>query len=329
MAQVSRKNAGGSTGVVAAVILHSSSFLLASSFLVAQDSRPLPDFAALSDAVRKNLAKSERLDDLYAFRERRTDLHTNPFGKIGTDGTRLSEVYPSSIPQLTYRRLIERNGVPIDAAQRAQQDREYKAKVADVQRRAAGQTDAERKRQQEEDAAARRRGQTRIDDVVDALQFKLEGRTMHHGVPALVVSFSPRPGARPTTREGRTAQKFSGTVWIHAGASEVMRVEAKAVDDLSFGLGIVARLGEGTTATFVRQPVDDGVWMPTELRLSGRGRAALVRRLVIDFSLEWFDYWRLPGPSPTPFLDYGEMPRANAKSQIPNPKLQSQTANAN
>jgi hypothetical protein len=53
----------------------------------------------------------------------------------------------------------------------------------------------------------------------------------------------------------------------------------------------------------VRKPIDDEVWMPTELRLKGEGRAALVRRLVIDYAVEWFDYRRLPGGSATPFLD--------------------------
>jgi hypothetical protein len=33
--------------------------------------------------------------------------------------------------------------------------------------------------------------------------------------------------------------------------------------------------------------------MPTELTLSGRGRAALFRRLVVDHSIEWFDYKRM------------------------------------
>jgi hypothetical protein len=45
--------------------------------------------------------------------------------------------------------------------------------------------------------------------------------------------------------------------------------------------------------------------MPTGLTLKGRGRAALVRRLVIDFAIDWFDYRRLPENSETPFLERG------------------------
>jgi hypothetical protein len=265
--------------------------------------RPLPDFAALYDAVRRNLAKSERLAHLYSFKERRTDVHTNPFGKIGTGGTRFFEVYPSPNRQLTYRRLMARDGVPVNAAQLAEQDRQYKARVAEVERRLAEDEKRQRKRREDDVAAARRRGQSMIDDVVDTFQFKLDGRVLRDGVPAIVVSFSPKPGARPATREGRVAQKFAGMVWIDEAALEVMRVEARAIDDISFGSGIVARLSDGATATMVRRRIDEDVWMPTELRLRGRGRAAVVRRLVMDFAVDWFDYRQLPGDSPAPFLD--------------------------
>ena len=46
--------------------------------------------------------------------------------------------------------------------------------------------------------------------------------------------------------------------------------------------------------------------MQTRFTLTGRGRAALyLRRLVIDFAVDWFDYRRLEGDSATPFLDAG------------------------
>ena len=92
---------------------------------------------------------------------------------------------------------------------------------------------------------AAERGQRRIADVVNALQFKIEGRAMHDGVSAIVVIFTPKPGAMPETRQGRIAQKFGGTVWIDEAAMEVMRMEAKAIEDISFGYGLIARLERG------------------------------------------------------------------------------------
>ena len=286
-------------------LLPSLSLLLASGLL--SQGRLLPDVDTLYRAVRKNLARAERVAYLYAFRERRTDIHANPFGKVGTGGTRLFDVYPSPNLELTYRRLIERDGAPIDAGDLAEQDRDYEKRVADVRRQSASRRGEERQRR-EGDAEGARRRKTMIEDVVDALQYTLEGPAVLDGVPALVVSFSPRSGARPKTREGRTAQKFAGTVWIHEAASEVMRVEAKSVDSISFGFGVVARLGEGTTATLTRQPVEGDVWMPTRLTMSGRGRVALFRRFELDYAVEWFDYRRLPGDALAPFLADARIP---------------------
>ena len=95
----------------------------------AQDARPLPDLETFSRVVREHLARAERVAHLYTFKERRTDVHRNPFGRIGTGGTRLFEVYPSAIRQLTYRRLIDRDGVVVAAQELAEQDRQYRARV--------------------------------------------------------------------------------------------------------------------------------------------------------------------------------------------------------
>ena len=117
---------------------------------------------------------------------------------------------------------------------------------------------------------------------------------MRNGVPAIVVTFEARPGAKPVTREGRTARVFKGTIWIHEAAREVMHVEAVATDDVAYG-GFIAKLYEGTAATLVRREIDSGVWMPTRVKLDGEARA-LFRKMKIEFLVEWFDYERLSTP---------------------------------
>ena len=282
----------------------------------AQGTPPLSDPETFSSLVRENLARAERVAHLYAFNERRTDVHTNPFGRIGTGGTRLFEVYPSATRRLRYRRLIDRDGVPLDAQELAEQDREYRERAADVLRRLATENEDERRSREEDAARARERGERRIADIVNTLQFSVDGRAVHEGVPAIVVSFTPRPDAKPETREGRMAQRFAGTIWIHEAAGEVMRVEATSIDSISFGLGLLARLGRGAEATLTRRAVEEDLWMPSRLTLKGRGRAALsLRSLVIDYAVDWFDYHRLEGDSSTPFPDAGVQREAGGGPQ--------------
>lgn len=288
-----------STARAAVVILAAAAGMV----LRAQESRPLPSQDALFKAVQENLIRAERVDYQYAFRERRTDIHTNPFGKLGTGGATVADVYPSATAALTYRRVLERNGVALTPEQLAEQDREYQQRASEVLRRLAMEEPDEKRRRAREAERAAARGQRRIADVVNALQFKIQGRAVHDGVPAIVVTFTPRLAAMPETRQGRIAQKFGGTVWIDEAAMEVMRLEAKAIEDISFGYGLIARLGEGTVATATRRRIDRDLWLPTQLTLKGRGRAAVFRPLVIDFKADWVDYRRLEGDSLTPFPD--------------------------
>ena len=264
---------------------------------------PLVDDAFFEDA-RERLAEAFRLDDFYAYRERRTDINTNPFGRLGTGDVKLYEVYPSPTRGLTYRRLIAENGEPLSESALTRQDRDYQERAADVRRRLAeeaverlqgtpeerAEADLERA---EELEARRTRARERIDDVVNALRFSVERREIFEGRSSIVVTFGPRPGADPQTRRGDIARKFAGTAWIDEAAREVRYVEATSVDSISFGLGLAARISEGAVATLRREEVDDGVWMPTSVTLTGSGRAMLfLRGLSIDYSVEWSDYRR-------------------------------------
>lgn len=254
----------------------------------------LPDAESFFREVRENLARAERATHLFSYKERRTELHTNPFGRIGTGGTVLYEVHPALNRRLTCRKLLERDGKAVSNEELARQDREYRARVAEVEQRLARESDEERRRREHEEAlAARARAEMRIDDIAEALQFRMVRRELRDGQPAIVVAFSPKPSVVPKTRQGRIAQGFSGTIWVHETHREVIRVEAKTIDDISFGMGFVAKLNEGATASLTRRPLAEDLWMPSELRFNGHGRAMLFRRVNINHRVEWFDYRKM------------------------------------
>jgi hypothetical protein len=241
-------------------------------------------------------------------------VHINPFGRMGTGDVRVLEVTPSPNPQLTYSRVIERNGVPVPKHELDRQDAEYRARVADVQRRSVDA--AEDGKRGRDDLLARRRAQMVIDDVLNTLQFDLVRRESRDGRPAIVVSFVARPDARPATRQGRIARVFKGHAWVDEVSREVTHVDAVAVDDVSFG-GFIAKLYKGTHAVLRREQIDEGVWMPTRVHLSGDVRA-LFRKVKIDYVVDWFHYRRLPTPEP----ESSQFPTSNSQSGRPIPNSQ-------
>jgi len=230
----------------------------------AQPSRPLPQAEPFFAAARENLMRATREQNRYAYKERRAELHMNPFGRLGAGEIRVYEVTPGPEPSVYFRRLLERDGTPV--------------------------TDSKPERQERRN---RSEGPSGIDDTVKTLDFAIQRRESAGGRDLIVVGFEPRPNARPQTREGRMAKIFKGLIWVDEELREVVRVEATAIDDMSYGFGIIARLKKGTVVSLVRAPVGDGIWLPTAMRFKGDGRALMVRKLSLDLAIDWFDYKRV------------------------------------
>ncbi|HQZ40781.1 MAG TPA: hypothetical protein PLH72_17250 [Vicinamibacterales bacterium] len=263
--------------------------LIAISGLDAQAPDPLPDQEHFFAEVRRRLASNDHIQSRYSYRERSTELHLNLFGRMGTGAVQVFDVYPHPNEKLTYRRLIERDGRPSSADELAAQDRDYRKRLADWQRRVAREGTTERLARLRDAEQARRKDEARTREALDVFTFAVEGRATWDGEPAIVIRFAPRPDVSPRSREGRVAHAFTGRVWVHEHEYQVMSVEATAIDDVSFGWGLVARLYKGSTARFTRRRID-GAWLPAATRFEGTGRAMLVRTVVIDFSRDYLDY---------------------------------------
>ncbi|MEW6319719.1 MAG: hypothetical protein AB1635_01390 [Acidobacteriota bacterium] len=266
--------------------------LLAATLLTADSGSrlvPLPDPGPFFSEVRKRLASNETIQSRFSYKERSTRLSLNPFGRMGTGPVTVYEVYPAVDSDLTYRRAIERDGQPVPPEDIAAADREHLRKYRDWQRRMAREGRTEREERLRREAAQRRTDEEQATEALGLLDFTIERRERHEGHPAVVVTFRPRPGAQPRTREGRVAGSFAGTVWIHEHEFEVMRLEARAVEDTTFGFGLLARLHEGATAVFERRRILD-TWLPVESRFDGTGRALLFRKVEFHYLRQFFDY---------------------------------------
>ena len=248
----------------AAIVLVLISTALVRVDPVQGQARPLPSSEVFYPAVVSNLAKSDREQFRYAYRERRSEVHTNPFGKIGTGGLALYDVTPGKELGIYQRRLIERDGKPVTAE---------KPEILD--RRNRGKSNPS------------------IDDVINTLDFTIRAREVMSGRDTIIIDFAPKKESSPKTRQGKIAKAFRGSAWVDEETHEVIRVEATSIDSISYGLGFVARLGEGTRATLSRERIDSSLWLPTSIRLTGDGRALLFRKLNIDYVIEWFNYRRV------------------------------------
>jgi hypothetical protein len=264
-----------------------------------QQSNGLPDRDTFLAETRKRLAGNEVLQNRYSYRERVTRVRFNPVGHIGTGPVDVYEVYPVA-EELTYKRLVERNGVAVSRADLAEGDGEFLRRYQEWRRNVEREGQTEREVRLRREAAERQKDRARAEEAVGLFDFTLERRDTIAGQPVIVISFRPKPDARPRSREAKIASSFAGEAYVHEHEYQLVRVEADAVSDTSFGYGIIAKLHKGAKAIVRREKIR-GTWLPVETRVNGTGRAFLFRKVTIDYLREYSDY-RPFEPSELPTL---------------------------
>ena len=110
------------------------------------------------------------------------------------------------------------------------------------------------------------------------------------GTTRFIATLDPKDGVKPQTGDGKIMRNFKARAWISEADYELVRVEIEAVRDLSFGLGLLARVHKGTVATFERRKVNNEVWLPAKVTWTASGRLLLLRRLRLRGISEFSGY---------------------------------------
>jgi hypothetical protein len=256
--------------------------------LVYAQERPLPDVDVFMAQVRARLATDEMRQSGYMYRERRTEEKLDAMGRTVHSSEKVFEVYPGLPGETRYRRLIEEDGRPIPSGTLSSEDRKRQRLAQDYVNRlatTAGRAeDAQRRDQERRDEAAA------IDDIFRVYDIRLVGREWVEGGETIVATLTPRIGVTARTDDGKMMRHFTARAWISEAEYEVVRVEIDALDDLSIGWGLLARVHKGAHATYERRKINDEIWLPAEVTWSGAGRLLLVKRVRERGRSEFFGY---------------------------------------
>ena len=79
------------------------------------------------------------------------------------------------------------------------------------------------------------------------------------------------------------------------------RVEVEAIDNLSFGLGLLARVHKGTVASYQRRKVNDEVWLPERVTWTASARVLQVKSLRLRRVSEFSNYRKFTVDTATTF----------------------------
>lgn len=251
---------------------------------------PMPDVQSLIREIKAGLRTDEELLRQYTFKERRRDVKVTKLGKVQFGPWREFEVYPSDVPGETYKRLVSVDGTPLTPAVLERRDAEHRKVVLDQLEQIRVESPAHRQKRLAKKAKERREEQDVIDDVFAVYDIAVLGRAELDGRQTLVASLTPRKTARTKSDAGKFLKKVRGKAWVNEADRQVVRVEVEAVEDITFGLGLLARMQKGSTMRFRRTLVNDEIWLPAEAEYKVVGKTLVFRKFALESTTRFSDY---------------------------------------
>jgi len=255
--------------------------------LAAQD-RPLPDYDTFAANVKVHLAVDEERQSGYMFLERRTEQKLDSSGKTTSESVKVFEVYPGLPGEERYRRLIEEDGKPVPPAKLAEKDRERQKEAEDYARRIANPSQSQKAAQETE--KQRRRYKAAVDDLFRIYDIRMLRRESIDGHATIFATLVPKTGVKPLTDDGKVMQHFAARAWVSESDYELVRVEIEAIQPLSIGLGLLARVQKGTVASFQRRRVNNEIWLPEKVTWTASARVLLLKQLRLRGISEFSGY---------------------------------------
>ena len=254
----------------------------------AAQERPLPDYESFAAQVRAHLATDEERQSGYMFMERRTEQKLDGSGRSKDESVKVFETYPGLPGESRYRRLIEEDGKPVPPGALARQDRERQKTVESYARRVA--TGPQREREARQRDKERQQNKAAVDDLFRIYDIHMVRRESIEGHDTIFATLMPKDGVKPQTEDGKMMRHFKARAWISESDYELVRVEVEAIDDLSFGLGLLARVHKGTVATFQRRKVNNEIWLPEQVTWAASARVMLLKNLRLRGVEEFSGY---------------------------------------
>jgi hypothetical protein len=273
------------------IVLYALVSLWSVSELRAQQSRSLPDATTFMREARKRLQTDDQRQAEYSYLETRRQTKLDKRGNPKGESVKILESYPG-LPgeDRRWERLISEDGKPLTPAELAQQDRKRHEQAESFARRLAKETDGDRARAAREREKDLREREAMLDDAFRTFEMKMLSREIVDGHETVLVSFAPGKNVATKTRMGGYMKHFRGRAWVSEDDYELVRLEAEALDNLSMGFGLLARLHKGSTMTFQRRKVDGNVWLPMKATYTASARIMLLRRMRVGGVSEFSNY---------------------------------------
>ena len=236
---------------------------------------------------RKTLHDDNTLLRQYTYTAKETEITVDSKGKPKKTETSVYHVFHGAEDWQTYRRHISKNDVPLTEKESEKFDREERERIAKETRKRAAWS--EQKRRQEKEKAEREEREV-IDEAFSLFDVQFVRRETLDGLSTILVTFKPKPNYKPKTRDGKAMQHFAGRAWIAEEDHELAKLEIEAIESLSIGAGLLAKIDKGSTLAFERRKINGEIWIPLKEEVSVNGRLLLLKGLNLRLLNEYSEF---------------------------------------
>ena len=184
-----------------------------------------------------------------------------------------------------YSRLIKKDDKPL----KAKDEKKEQEKVNNFIEKRKNETESERKKRLDKQEKERREDRAFAKDVVNAYDFRLVGEEQVSGRNVYVIDATPRKGFHPTQPHADILAKLKGKLWIDENDYGWAKIQAETTDTISWGLFLV-RIHKGSQITLEQTRVNNEIWLPSKLLVTGGARVALLMNADVDLESDYSKY---------------------------------------
>jgi hypothetical protein len=262
---------------------------LLTSLLLAQETPP--PVTTTAPANPQEIVRRAAMNDLdndqkqrsYTYIQHTLQKKLNGNGEVRSTETKTHEVMVLYGEQV--ERLIEKNDQPLSPKEAEKEER----RINDLTEKWKNQSEEKRAKRLEKHEKERNEERAFVEEIPNAFMFtRLADETMR-GRDTFVIVADPKPGYEPRTRNAKFLTKFHFKVWVDKAEYQWARLEAEALDTISWGL-FLARVHKGTRFELDQIRVNDEVWLPQTFHALLDIRVALVKNFNYDVTADFHDY---------------------------------------
>ena len=245
------------------------------------------------ELVRRAIAQhghNDAVERQYTFLQREDIRALDGSGKVRHQDLRTYDI--TLCEGTPYTRLIQRDDKPLPAKEEKQQQDNLQKSIDQRQKETPEQrqqriADWNRKRQNQ---------QNELMEIPDAFDFKLAGEDVINGIPVWVVDGTPRPGYKSKSKMTAYFLKVKGRMWIAKSDYQPVKMEAVTLDTISIGAFLI-RFAKGGHINVEFSRVNNEVWLPKHVGMTGSARLLLVKGFQLDADFAFSNYKKFSAES--------------------------------